>query len=115
VKVVTVLDCMDPIALAPFWAKALGYRQTEPAEPYLTLEPDLPDQPALMLQRVPEPKRGKNRMHLDLRVDRPEEERDRLMGLGASCLREEPVEEDGFRWYLMADPEGNEFCVVKAP
>ncbi|MFF0204084.1 VOC family protein [Streptomyces sp. NPDC005017] len=65
----------------------------------------------LLFQRVAEPKSGKNRLHLDLHpgADRREDEVARLQGLGASVLRE--VKEAGGQWVVMADPEGNEFCV----
>ncbi|WP_437075250.1 VOC family protein [Streptomyces sp. enrichment culture] len=65
----------------------------------------------LLFQRVPEPKTVKNRLHLDLHPGegRREEEVARLRGLGASVLRE--VKEPGGQWVVMADPEGNEFCV----
>jgi predicted enzyme related to lactoylglutathione lyase len=114
VFVVVVLDCQDPIALAPFWTQALGYRTSTIEEPYLALMPTEHGMPELLLQRVPEPKVGKNRMHLDLLVDRLEDERDRLLALGATRVSDE-MSEDGFRWYVMADPEGNEFCVIQEP
>ncbi|WP_436985806.1 VOC family protein [Streptomyces sp. enrichment culture] len=65
----------------------------------------------LLFQRVPEPKTGKNRLHLDLHpgAGRREEEAARLEELGASVLRR--VKEQGGEWLVMADPEGNEFCV----
>jgi hypothetical protein len=65
----------------------------------------------LLFQRVPEPKTVKNRLHLDLHPGegRREHEVTRLTGLGASVLRE--VKEQGGQWVVMADPEGNEFCV----
>ena len=65
----------------------------------------------LLFQRVPEPKTGKNRLHLDLHPgpDRRAAEVERLTGLGASVLRE--VREMGGTWVVMTDPEGNEFCV----
>jgi hypothetical protein len=65
----------------------------------------------LLFQRVPEPKTGKNRLHLDLHPGegRREAEVARLRALGASVLRE--VREPAGQWVLMADPEGNEFCV----
>jgi predicted enzyme related to lactoylglutathione lyase len=111
---VLVLDCRDPVRLAPFWAQALGYRQRPFKEPYLALVAEEAGQPTLLLQRVPEPKAGKNRMHLDLRIDDLGAERRRLLSLGATQLSDE-IEEDGFRWYVMADPEGNEFCVIRGP
>ncbi|MFF4837937.1 VOC family protein [Streptomyces sp. NPDC001315] len=65
----------------------------------------------LLFQRVPEPKTAKNRLHLDLHSgeDRRAEEVQRLLKLGANVLRE--VKEPGGEWVVMADPEGNEFCV----
>ncbi|WP_225825875.1 VOC family protein [Streptomyces naphthomycinicus] len=65
----------------------------------------------LLFQRVPEAKTGKNRLHLDLHPgpERRADEVTRLQGLGARTLRE--VNEPSGRWVLMADPEGNEFCV----
>ncbi|WP_432134285.1 MULTISPECIES: VOC family protein [unclassified Streptomyces] len=65
----------------------------------------------LLFQRVPEEKSGKNRLHLDLHAgaERRATEVERLTALGASVLRE--VAEPGGRWVVMADPEGNEFCV----
>jgi hypothetical protein len=107
-----VLDCADPEGLAQFWAGALGYRQQPLEEPYLSL---LPAQrgggPELVLQRVPEPKVGKNRMHLDLHVEDVEGEVARLVALGAT-RRSRELEEVGFRWVVLGDPQGNEFCVV---
>jgi predicted enzyme related to lactoylglutathione lyase len=114
VKLVVVLDCRDPVAPAGFWAPALGYRQASLAEPYLSLVPEGGGGPEILLQRVPEPKSAKNHMHLDLRVDQLEEERERLLALGAKQLSDLLLE-DGFRWYVTADPEGNEFCVIKEP
>jgi hypothetical protein len=65
----------------------------------------------LLFQRVPEAKSGKNRLHLDLHTGagRREEEVERLKRLGASVLRH--VREPAGEWVVMADPEGNEFCV----
>jgi hypothetical protein len=65
----------------------------------------------LLFQRVPEAKTVKNRIHLDLHPGegRRADEVERLRGLGASVLRE--VREPGGEWVVMADPEGNEFCV----
>ena len=81
----------------------------------MVLVPGAQPGPDLVLQRVPEPKAGKNRMHLDLRVPTLEPELARLTVLGAEVLTPEPIDEDGFRWVVMADPEGNEFCVGTEP
>jgi len=73
------------------------------------------EQVQVPVQRVPEPKAGKNRMHLDLRVPAFEPELARLTALGATVLTPEPIDEDGFHWVVMADPEGNELCVGTEP
>jgi hypothetical protein len=106
-----VLDCADPSALAPFWAAALGYVNVGEVDNYVLLLPDGRAGPKLILQRVPEPKSAKNRMHFDLHPPDIEAEAARLEGLGARRLQAEPLHEHGTNWILMADPEGNEFCV----
>jgi len=110
-KLGLVLDCSDPDALAKFWAPALGYTVAGGAGAYVLLLPADPGQPQLLLQRVPEAKSAKNRMHLDVHVADIEAEATRLEGLGARRLSSSPLEESGTRWHLMADPEGNELCV----
>jgi predicted enzyme related to lactoylglutathione lyase len=110
------LDCLDPERLAPFWAEALGYRRIPAHDPYVALAPRNGTGPRLLLQRVPEPKTVKNRMHIDLRADHFEHYAERLVALGARHVRPDVVEEEGTasRWIVLADPEGNEFCVVSA-
>jgi catechol 2,3-dioxygenase-like lactoylglutathione lyase family enzyme len=133
-------DCADPDALARFWAAALGYVVQPPPEGYTDWEAWLtehgmgdrigaasaivdPDGAGarIYFQRVPEPKTAKNRMHLDLNVSearrvgaeegraRVEAEAERLAGMGAT--RGRAFDESGEFWIVMADPEGNEFCV----
>jgi predicted enzyme related to lactoylglutathione lyase len=70
-----------------------------------------PGRPKLLLQRVPEPSPPRTCMHLDIEVGDVQPEATRLEGLGASRLRAEPQSEHGSTWILMADLEGNEFCV----
>jgi predicted enzyme related to lactoylglutathione lyase len=106
-----VLDCADPERLAPFWSAALGYAHLGSAGGYALLAPEDGRGPNLVLQQVPEPRVAKNRMHVDLHTPDIEAEATRLVELGASRLQPEQLEEHGMRWVLMADPEGNEFCV----
>ena len=106
-----VLDCVDPERLAEFWAPALGYVNAGTAGNYVALFPDGGPGPKLLLQRVAESKTVKNRMHLDIEVPDIAREADRLVALGATRVAEEPCSEHGSAWMLMADPEGNEFCV----
>jgi predicted enzyme related to lactoylglutathione lyase len=106
-----VLDCVDPDRLAAFWSAALGYTTLGGAGSYVMLLDPSSQQPKLLLQRVPEAKTGKNRMHLDIETPAVEREVTRLEELGARRLETEPRAEHGTRWVIMADPEGNEFCV----
>jgi predicted enzyme related to lactoylglutathione lyase len=69
----------------------------------------------VLLQRVPDVKRQKNRLHLDLRTPDLEAEVRRVVDLGATLLTSEPVTEDGWFWHILADPDGNEFCVLQPP
>jgi hypothetical protein len=136
-----VIDCADPAKLAGFWASALRYKLQDPPEGFATWEDflrdsDVPESewnsasavvdpegvgPRVFLQRVPEPKTLKNRVHLDLdasggratpideRRERVRAEVTRLEGLGAT--RQGEREEYGGFFVVMLDPEGNEFCV----
>ncbi|MCZ7527788.1 MAG: VOC family protein [Acidimicrobiia bacterium] len=109
-----VLDCRDATTLAGFWAAALDYVDVGRAGAYVLLVPNGRSGPKLLLQQVPEPKTVKNRMHLDLDALDIEAEASRLEVLGARRLRAEQLHEHGTSWILMADPEGNEFCVCAA-
>jgi predicted enzyme related to lactoylglutathione lyase len=114
---VVVLDCADLDRSAQFWSAALGYIAPYPdAEPYRPLLPASGDGIELLLQRVPESKTTKNRMHLDLRVPDLDEEVTRLIELGARLAGDgEPIEEQGWVWYVLLDPDDNEFCVLRPP
>lgn len=104
------IDCANPRALADFWTAALGADVAADYGAFVLL--GLPGRGfALGLQQVPEPRPGKNRMHLDLRSDIGREaETARLVELGAQVLDEENTV-PGLIWTVLADPEGNEFCV----
>lgn len=106
------IDCDDLGAQAEFWAGALGYRKFGEWEQYCSLVPlDDVGGPKIVLQRVPETKTVKNRVHLDLVVDDVDAEVERLEGIGASQVPGGEVSQPEIRWVLMHDPEGNEFCV----
>lgn len=108
-----VVDCADPERLAAFWGEALGVGVRTRWNQYVILEPDVVGGPALTFQQVPEPKTTKNRLHLDIDVHELEPATDRLLGLGASLIQE--LEEDGVTIRVLADPEGNELCLVRSP
>ncbi len=113
-KLGLVLDCADPGLLAEFWSAAIGYTTLGGAGGYVLLVDQTGQQPKLLLQRVSEPKSGKNRMHFDIETPTVDEEVARLEAIGARWLDDEAIEEHGNRWVVMADPEGNEFCVCNA-
>lgn len=112
------VDSTDALALARFWAQALGWHVYHDADPEVLVAPEFPprrDGPTMLFIPVPEPRTVKNRMHVDLQpIDRTrEEEVDRLLALGATVV-EDHREEDGTGWVWMADPEGNDFCVERS-
>ena len=106
-----VLDCADATSLGEFWSAALGYTNVGRFGTYVVLLPPEPGPPKLLLQEVAEPKAGKNRMHVDLHAADIEAEARRLESIGATRTAAEARSEHGTTWILMADPEGNEFCV----
>jgi len=109
-----VLDCADPDKLAEFWSAAIDYTILGGAGNYVLLVDETGQQPKLLLQLVDEPKAGKNRMHFDIETPTVDEEVARLESIGARRIVDDAIEEHGNRWVVMADPEGNEFCVCNA-
>jgi predicted enzyme related to lactoylglutathione lyase len=106
-----VLDCAEPTALAEFWRAALDYREYYRDPKLVVLVPQSGTASPLLLQGVPEPKAGKNRLHLDIIVDNVDAEVRRLQALGAHRIDEGVQSFGGTRWVRMSDPEQNEFCV----
>ncbi len=105
------LDCCDLDRMATFWQAAVGFVVEGRIEGrYVSLGGQ---GVTLALQHVAEPKTVKNRMHLDLLVDDVEQEVFRLERLGASRLTKVARQEFGQTWFVLADPEGNEFCVAR--
>ena len=118
-------DCADALTVGRFWSAALG----RPLDPnassdhasigftgrrdtvgWAPVERD--NDPTWMFAKVREPKTAKNRMHLDVMSPDPEAEVAHLIELGAARVAD--MNEYGYKWTVMADPEGNEFCVAKA-
>jgi len=107
-----VLDCAEPQQLEAFWRDALGYRVYFSADSVVILVPeDDTNASPLVLQQVPEPRVGKNRMHVDLVTDDIEGEVDRVVGLGARRLHAGIRSFAETQWVTLADPADNEFCV----
>jgi predicted enzyme related to lactoylglutathione lyase len=115
-ELVVVIDCAQLDRSAEFWTAVLGYvRDGVATGRYQGLLPAHGQGAEILLQQVPEAKQGKNRVHLDLRTRELETETRRLVSLGARILTEQPVTEYGWRWHVMSDPDGNEFCVLQPP
>ena len=112
-RVEFTLDCSDLDRMATFWQSAAGFTVSGTVEDrYVGLTGR---GVTITLQRVPEPKSGKNRMHIDLLVADVDGEVRRLESLGASRLTASARQEFGQTWFVLADPEGNEFCVARDP
>ena len=109
------VDSAHPSKSADFWEAALGWRRTQDTEKEVVLEPPAgsPEDgvaPDLLFLRVPEPKTVKNRLHLDLRPADQAAEVARLEALGA---RRVDIGQGDVSWIVLADPDGNEFCVLR--
>ena len=108
-----VIDCGDHETVVAFWMAAMGdYERHDVNEQYVGIAPRerAPGRPTILFQKVPEPKVVKNRVHLDLRGESMTAEVERLKALGATFIAERTLGETT-RWTVMADPEGNEFCI----
>ncbi|MGW8761061.1 VOC family protein [Streptomyces sp. NPDC055815] len=109
------IDCADPYELARFWSAVTG-RPLDPEDRPGARETRvlLAEGPVLYFNQVPEPKAVKNRLHLCLRPSTSrDQEVERLLGLGATFVGDHR-NPDGSGWAVLADPEGNEFCVLRS-
>jgi predicted enzyme related to lactoylglutathione lyase len=111
----TCFDCADPYPLAEFWSQVLGIPvdpDCEPGDDEVGFE--LGHDRYLLFLKVPEPKTVKNRMHLCLEPGQPRDaEVQRLLGIGATMV-DDRRNSDGTGWAVLADPEGNELCVLRS-
>ena len=107
-----VVDSADPVRLGRWWAEALGYSVVFEGPGEMAIAggtAEKPVWPGLVFVQVPDRKSVKNRLHIDLNPDDQDAEVARLEGLGA--IRVDVGQKD-VRWVVLADPEGNEFCVL---
>ena len=105
------VDCHDISSQARFWCDVLGYQVVFESEDEVTIARDEHTRPELVFSPVPETKTAKNRLHIDLNPDDQEAEVRRIEGLGGRRI---DIGQGDVRWVVMADPEGNEFCVLTA-
>ncbi|RIV35672.1 VOC family protein [Micromonospora radicis] len=104
------VDARDPARLARWWAEALGYQVVSEQPDEVEIRQSADRLPGIVFVSVRGAKEGKNRLHLDLRPADREAEVERLVDMGA---RHVDVGQDGTDWTVLADPEGNEFCVLR--
>ena len=112
------IDSEDPKRIAEFWAAALDWKITFADENEVCLElldgsPEVGRIPDLLFLKNPDVKSVKNRLHFDLRPLDQDVEVARLEGLGAKRIEIGQSEYEGTTWVVMADPDGNEFCVLR--
>lgn len=111
------IDSTDPAPLARWWSELLGWRITHEDDTEVVLEPPLGSKedgisPDILFLKVPEAKTVKDRLHIDLRPEDQAAEVARAEALGAT--RVDIGQADDVTWVVLADPEGNEFCILRA-
>ena len=111
-----VLDCRDPESLARFWCEVLGYEELGREDGAIEIGPEEGfggPAPTLVFSPSSDPTPGKLRLHIDVNpTDRDQdEELERLLALGATPADVGQTGDEG--WHVLADPEGNEFCLLK--
>jgi predicted enzyme related to lactoylglutathione lyase len=107
-----VVDAANPALMARFWAAVLDYEIVFEQPDEVVIARDRETYPGIIFVPVPESKTVKNRLHIDLNPDNQDAEVARLLALGAK--RVDVGQSDEVTWVVMADPEGNEFCVLTA-
>ncbi len=107
-----VVEASDTVELGRWWADALGWVVVEDDPSEFEIRPTPDGLPGLLFLRSPQAKTTKNRLHLDFRPDDQEAEVERLVAAGAVRV---DIGQGEASWVVLADPEGNEFCVLGAP
>jgi len=110
-----VIDCADPESLAGFWAAMFGTEiaSREPEPPYYVDLAPVEGVPMIVFQQADEPKTVKNRLHFDVKVQDIDAATEQLEALGGRRIDAEIGHEVGYAFRAVADPEGNEFCLVR--
>ena len=110
------VDCRNPMLLAEFWCEMLDWEVGGQDDESAWIEPrnkDLVVSPRILFYKNPDTKLVKNRLHFDLRPDHQQLEVERALALGATRANIGQTGEES--WIVMADPEGNEFCILREP
>ena len=107
----TNIDARNPAALGRWWQEALGWVVVNDDPEEFEIRPAADRLPGLLFVAVPEPKAVKNRIHLDFRPDDRDTEVERMLALGATRA---DVGQGEVSWVVLADPEGNEFCILSS-
>jgi Glyoxalase-like domain len=107
-----VIAATDPIALGRWWAGVLGWVVVNDSLQDFEIRPSADRLPGLIFEPVTEAKAGQNRLHLDFRPDDQQAEVDRFLRAGARHA--DVGQGDDVSWVVLADPEGNEFCVLSS-
>lgn len=106
-----IVGSAAPAELGRWWCAALSWVVVNDDPDAFEIQPTLDQTPGLLFVLASEPKTAKNRLHIDLRPDDRDVEVERLVGLGASRT---DVGQGAQTWVVLADPEGNEFCVLSS-
>ena len=106
-----VVATRDPVALGRWWSEALGWVVVNDDPVVFEIQPKPDRLPGILFLAVDEAKQGQNRLHIDLRPDDQSAEVERLIAMGAARV---DVGQGEVPWVVLADPEGNEFCVLAA-
>jgi hypothetical protein len=107
-----LIDAHDPVALGRWWASALGWVVVDETDDEFEIRPSPDELPGLLFGLAPDEKVIKNRLHLDFRPADQRAEVDRLLALGATHADVGQTGDES--WTVLADPEGNEFCILGA-
>jgi catechol 2,3-dioxygenase-like lactoylglutathione lyase family enzyme len=107
----TIVGAQDPERLGRWWQEALGWVVVNDDPEQFEIRPTANQLPGLLFLAVPEHKTVKSRLHLDFRPDDRDKEVDRLLALGATRA---DVGQGEVSWAVLADPEGNEFCILRS-
>jgi hypothetical protein len=107
-----IVEAIDPPGLGRWWLEVLDWVVVNDDPTEFEIRPAIDRMPGLLFVPVNHPKRDKNRLHLDFRPDDYDREVERALALGARSI---DIGQGDITWQVLADPEGNEFCILSSP